>query len=71
MKAKHTVKILQNFTYTHKLGALVIDGVEVAPARDRVSEYKENNEYKFDTKKDAIGFCKFHGFDKAAYIGKK
>lgn len=66
--AKHIVEVVEPFEYTHKMGAMVINGVEVSPAREFKSAY--SGLLEFSNKAEAMAFSKFHGA-KVKYIGKK
>jgi len=70
MKMKHTVKITENFTHTFELGAMMCGDTALLPARQAISEFKLNESVQFNTKKQAIAFCKFHGFNRCLYLGK-
>lgn len=68
---KHIVKVTTTFTFTKDIGALVIGGKEISPAKTITSEYVEGTEIQFPTKSDAMTFVKFHGNDKMVYLGKR
>lgn len=67
---KHKVRILVSFIHEIKVGALMAGDKEIAPAQMRKTEYVEGNLHLFPSKKEALSFCKFHGFDKVTYLGK-
>lgn len=71
-KAKHKVRVNEAFTHTTKEGALVVEGKEISPARERTTNYAAGEMIEFHTKKDAEGFAKFHRKQghNVEYVGK-
>lgn len=68
-KPRHTVEIMEDFSVTIELGALVIENTVVAPAKTQVFHNKTGERRRFDTKKNAEAYCKQHG-TKVRYLGK-
>ena len=68
-KKKHVVNVCRDFTHKSSVGALVVDGKEIAPAKETVTKYEAGTKILFHNKQSAVDFCKFHGFDKVLYQG--
>lgn len=73
MAKSHVVMIDEPFTFVQSIGALVLDGKEIAPAKDVTITYTEGQLCTFTTKKDAEKFIKHHATNghKLHYVGKQ
>lgn len=65
---KHKVEIIASFERTSELGALMVEGREVAPPKTITTKYAQGQLVTFDTKRDAEAFVKRNP-DYAAYSG--
>lgn len=69
MAAKHTVYINESFEQRIEVGALMLEGRQIAPPRVNTFTYTKGDRITFHTKDAAVQFAKHHQ-PKVSYLGK-